>query len=238
MAVPTYQRILDSEIDPESPITASLLQRFRNNLCALFNIDPATVTPSASFQPSTLRATNGSVIRAQANGTTVTSGEIIVSEISSAMEQFLPGPVSPPEDPPYASGRIPYHFFTLFQYTGAYDTIRYWSIRGVTCTYASGVPISVTLSALALPALAVPMGYTESPVINANGDFSATIPVDSAFHVIYSTSLAGSGGTLEMKARADASFVYLSFRFGGYGPYNTFIFDLRIAPSLLKFVAK
>lgn len=48
MTVPTYSVIANSEIDPESPITTSLVTRLRDNPLALFQIDPATSTPTAT----------------------------------------------------------------------------------------------------------------------------------------------------------------------------------------------
>lgn len=49
MTVPTYSRILDSEVDPESPITQSLLTRLRDNPLAFLNIDTATTNPIANL---------------------------------------------------------------------------------------------------------------------------------------------------------------------------------------------
>ncbi len=48
----TYNEILDSEIDPESPITTSLMFRLRDNLLAVIQADPSapTISPSA-FDP-------------------------------------------------------------------------------------------------------------------------------------------------------------------------------------------
>lgn len=49
MSVPTYSQILDSEVDPESPITQSLLTRLRDNPLAFLNIDTSTVNPIANL---------------------------------------------------------------------------------------------------------------------------------------------------------------------------------------------
>lgn len=54
MPVPTYQVIADNEIDPESPITSSLLFRLRDNWLAFFGLDPSTPSPTFTLPPSTL----------------------------------------------------------------------------------------------------------------------------------------------------------------------------------------
>lgn len=50
MPVPSYTVIADSEIDPESPITSSLMFRLRDNVLSLLGVDPATPSPSLAPQ--------------------------------------------------------------------------------------------------------------------------------------------------------------------------------------------
>lgn len=58
MPIPNYAVILDDEIDPDSPITSSLMFRLRDNPLALFGIDPSDPSPSITLGPSQLHTKN------------------------------------------------------------------------------------------------------------------------------------------------------------------------------------
>lgn len=54
MPIPSYSPIADNEIDPESPITSSLLFRLRDNILSILGIDPSNPSPVFTLAPSAL----------------------------------------------------------------------------------------------------------------------------------------------------------------------------------------
>lgn len=88
MPVPTYSVIADSEIDPESPITESLMRRLRDNVLAVLGIDPATPSPSFTLAPSYMTRTDSSTHSIVTNGPTVTGTEVSFARELSASETF------------------------------------------------------------------------------------------------------------------------------------------------------
>lgn len=49
MAVPSYSRIDNTEVDAESPITQSLMQRLKNNVLALLGVDELSTNPTIAL---------------------------------------------------------------------------------------------------------------------------------------------------------------------------------------------
>ena len=53
MAVPTWSPITDAEIQPEQPVSSSLITRLRNQWASVWGVDPASVSqPAISLPPS------------------------------------------------------------------------------------------------------------------------------------------------------------------------------------------
>jgi hypothetical protein len=101
MAIPTYAVIADSEIDPESPLTSSLMFRLRDNILALLGIDPATPSPTMNIGESVDSPRNYLDFGHRSYGYNASynydSDEEVISEISGASSEHLEIVDTPPQ---------------------------------------------------------------------------------------------------------------------------------------------
>lgn len=207
MSIPSYNLIPDSDIDPESPITSSLMFRLRDNWMSLFGIDTTDPAPAIKLPPSTQEqgqfswhtATGGS-------GATVTSAESILSVITDDVEDWSLGQ---PYSAPYDTGNsvrvyLASHFCTWHD-NGAASIIAAWvGLAGVSVIYSSGNPTGVQIHWV----------QEDSP---ASG--TATITLANTFQTV-----RNSGGIhVQAKARSDGTNVYIQFRLIASAPYKPVI---------------
>lgn len=87
MPIPSYSIIADNEIDPESPLTSSLMFRLRDNWMSVLGIDNTDPTPVFTIPSSVLHAESAPIFSATStSATTLTSNEEIVSKIVDDVE--------------------------------------------------------------------------------------------------------------------------------------------------------
>jgi len=222
MPVPSYNLIADSEIDPESPITSSLMFRLRDNWMSVFGIDTTDPAPAPALPPSfqTMQYEYDWFASGSGNGT-FTASEYIVSTIAStAIEDIQitggrwsqttivdtsPNPVGP-------GGH-----FRIVSYTAGpeYNAGAGHSVCGIHVVYSSGNPTSVRVATTA---------------------GSANITLANTWQAVASFSTGGTTYAIQAKARATASEVYLQFRMVISGSNS--VTSLSIPGCLKKYVPK
>ena len=187
MPVPVWQEILDTEIDPESPITASLMQRLRDNPLALLGIAPDDPAPVMTLPPSAMFPLYRSVCTAPFNDNSLAySNEVICSIRTAATELFH-----------NHSGAWSANYIT-----NSWTSVFSGNIWAIDTKYAEGSPesVDVFLSYSGRGGIAPPV----------SGTGTVNVPLTNTY-----TLLASRGGypqNLWMKARFDADYVYAQFQ--------------------------
>jgi hypothetical protein len=209
MPIPTYSVIADSEIDPESPITTSLMFRLRDNVLAILGIDPATPSPVFTIPPSTLEAVGPDCMFDQGYGATVTTNEVVVSVIADDVEwvELMQDVVTvgPTGD---VLAHLGYHNNTPLIIVG-------WNLQLIDVIYASGAPTGVRIMASRISITAAVGSPTRT-------SYDVTITLANTFQTVIS-------GVLTAKARATATDVYLQLRLvdGGLQSWISVPFNRR-----------
>lgn len=195
MTIPTYSRIDDSEIDPESPVTSSLMFRLRDNLLALLKIDIGETSPTFNIVPSILQIADISqyIAAAAVGGTTLDTSEFIVSVRSAQCETIEIGAVGALTETGGAYPTPPSHFMGYQSTAGRF--VR-GTISAISAVYSATVPSSVRV-----------VGHMSA---NASPQFDVSLPLDNAFHTIKQG--ATTHEELQGRARYDATNVYLTLR--------------------------
>lgn len=204
MTVPTWSKIFDSEIDPESPITSSLIFRLRDNICAVLGIDPASVTvPTVPYPQSQIRCRRiGKFVSRPTSLSYATTSENLVCAIGAAMEKNdiqNAQAISPAATPPITQvvPEFPYSI-QLMTDTQLQDT---WLLSGPYITYVGGVPDSLDLQFIR----DISQGSaTYSGTLDATSGV-IQLPLDNAYHPI----LSGGSACIQAKARATSTDIYL-----------------------------
>jgi hypothetical protein len=214
MPVPSYTPIADSEIDPESPITSSLIQRLRDNWLSLFGIDPSDPAPVIGLPSSILGV--GSTGRwnawVQSGGTT--SAEEIISVILDSVEwmELRHSASSGMSDNPASTltnnGNVHPHFSFGTPYSD-YTTIGggiyqiFTNVRLVQTIYSSGNPTGVRI------VLDETIHYVDGGgTLNVTQtSHDVTVPLTNTFVTIRTSTF----GTIQAKARALSGQVLLTW---------------------------
>lgn len=210
MPIPTYSVIDDNEIDPESPLTTSLMFRLRDNVLAVLGIDPADPAPVFTIPPSVEKAEGVGVFFAQGYGASDTTAEQIVSVIADDVEWIELGNAG------YAgaiggAGVLPH--------IGAHDNTPElntgYNISLIEVLYSASVPTGVRIVAHWAAITATP----SSPAITT---YDVTITLANTYQNVIS-------GIMDAKARATATEVYLQLRrdAGGLQTYIMVPFNRR-----------
>lgn len=201
MPVPSYQVILDNEIDPESPGTSSLFFRLRDNVLAILGIDPAEANPVMQMPPSQLVMDDfvrSSFSMSTGGGGTRTneSAEFKISRIAAGVERV----------------EVLSENFTLTTTSPSTEntTIQIVNIEPVysegVCT---GVKVQGRVSAIGAS------HNIDGGLINTSSFTSGVITLTNTYQDI--TRISDDAGSDDLhlagKARADADFVYIQFRF-------------------------
>jgi len=200
MPVPSYNVIADSEIDPESPITSSLMFRLRDNVLAILSIDPADPAPVFTIPPSR-QAVESALVPSVgfSKNATVTGAEIIVSAVADDVEEHevVYGVISGVQD---HGGGLEVNFEGMFYH--------------IEVPYASGSPLSVIIRGR--------LGATTSygGGVSVSGSLAgsittikdATIKLTNTWQTLVQYKISSDITYLEAKARADSNYVYLQLR--------------------------
>jgi hypothetical protein len=209
MTVPTWSKIFDSEIDPESPITSSLIFRLRDNICAVLGIDPASVTvPTVPYPQSQLSSEIPSLFAVQLPSSPATSSENLIINIAAAMEKsdIAPSELIPEE---LATRYGCAHLYIGLDGGGSGLLYNEYFIGAPKLVYAAGVPDSVAIP-FRRNTTRVNTAYYSGTLDAATGTIS--LPLDNAYHTIASAETSGSGYIMQAKARATSTDIYLQFR--------------------------
>lgn len=206
MAVPTYNPIADSEIDPESPITSSLMRRLRDNFLALFGIDPTDPAPVIGLPPSYITSVTDGVMSAQGGAgasTTFTSNEIEISDTTYQLESIFvvrgrSGTVggSASTDFNIALGNV-------FWSVSDADILNF-ALDFIETQYSSGTVTGVRIAATNL---------AQSISDPGPASFDVIITPTNTFQTLSTDTIDGSKTyTLEGRVRLDSDKTYLSLR--------------------------
>jgi hypothetical protein len=205
MPIPTWSVIADNEIDPESPITTSLMFRLRDNVLAVLGIDPADPAPVFTIPPSTQQAELNDTFWATGAGVAITTAEMIVSVVADDVEwvelahsgMFFTNDVPLGGVAPHVGSK------TAFSDTGGVNhayLIVAVELSLIDVIYSGGVPTGVRICSRQVEGTVV----NEDDVIVTLANTWQTILPD-----IISTS------DLQAKARATSTEVYLQLRVNG-----------------------
>lgn len=153
MTVPAWSRIFDSEIDPESPLTSSLITRLRDNVLAILNIDPADPAPVFTIPPSVLKIAQSGLLTAHltssATSDTMTTSEVIISTIAEDVEVL----------------KIAYCRLLVASPTITDPVVEFGDIDVV---YSSGAPTGVRIQNTSGTMITLPLTNTFTPVYTRN----------------------------------------------------------------------
>lgn len=233
MPVPSYNVIADSEIDPESPITSSLMFRLRDNWLAVFGIDNTDPAPAPALPPSfqtMIEEINweASGVRGSAGTTTFTTPEHIVSNLTHAIEDVQ---VTAPRwnfDNFEGSGgwlAPSGHFMSYVVEENAGPDLPSHGMVGGQGNSLKGIHVVYSASA--------PTGVRVATTLG-----SKTITLANTWQTVGSVEFTGRSYeytyTLQAKARATASQVFLQFRATISGMTNCEHRGLISMPGCLK----
>jgi hypothetical protein len=215
MPIPTWSVIADNEIDPESPITTSLMFRLRDNVLAVLGIDPADPAPVFTIPPSTERAELASSWYASGSSGALTAAEQIVSVIDDDVEWIELG-----HDAFWQNVTASYNVGGVCPHVGSFDGITEHGIfyamevTLVDVLYSAGVPTGVRV------------------VVNSKehtGSFTfvrevydVTITLANTWQTIF-PNMGSTSSDFQGKARATSTEVYLQLRITGAIDQTDFI---------------
>jgi hypothetical protein len=203
MPVPSWNPILDNEIDPESPITASLMQRLRDNICAVLGIDPLSPTvPTVPYPPSQLACVAEAEFYAAAGAST--TSEIVVSDLAEPFEKIdlesTRSEVSNLTDPDIPYNRVGFLLDGHFTYANQNGVLNletcWWMVTPPKIVYVSGSPDSLQMR----------IRRVGGNTAVAPSTSTISIPLDNTYH---------NYTVFDAKARATSTDVYLQLRSKG-----------------------
>jgi hypothetical protein len=209
MPVPSYAVIADSEIDPESPVTSSLMFRLRDNILAILGIDPSDPTPTFTLSPSLLQLVETTTLVAAAGTDTA---EARISHLADSVEENLIASLSAN---PYS---------VHIESTGGAGVLNL-KIDGADVHYASGSPDGITITATQIGARTIG-GTGPLNGLTAYQTTNYLVPSDNAWHVLVND---GAVNTFQVKCRATSTDLYLTFRSapGGNGRVCDILFQVQ-----------
>lgn len=186
MPVPTYSRIDDSEIDPESPITTSLMTRLRDNFLAIMGIDTTATAPSFTLPASYMAAVRHAAQRMDFDDDTSHAGaEITLTQHSDPSELIVIG---------RASG------------TSLINSDEYaeFNIDSINVVYSAGSPTGVRFTGF--------VHSTHVPVTayDVFTPFDVTLTLTNTWQTVVEDYPTNS--RLQAKLRADSTYTYLTLR--------------------------
>jgi hypothetical protein len=195
MPVPSWAAIPDADVDLESPLTESLMQRMRNQWAAFMGVDPTSVTQPAFTLPASTQNVENSYYLTASGGTGAwaTTAEATVSVVADDIEDMQIG-----QGIYYLST---YHGILVPHFTQSLATAgisyRAAQIVSINVPYVTGVPQSVDV-----------FFVTES--LASAGSSTVSLPIDDAWHSL--VNFASGRLEIEGKARGTATHVYLTLR--------------------------
>lgn len=195
MSVPTYSKIDDNEIDPESPITSSLMTRLRNNVLALLGVDTTASSPAVVFQPSFIQTSDVGVTRltAKPSGST-DSAETVISRVASTFESVEIVRGRSDDETPWTD-TIPQASWAMVDGAVFAGNGNAGDILAIDINYSSGVPSTATIR--------------YSLVGTPRTTTSLTVAIDGAYHTFRSSYF---NAQLQVKFRALSGLVYMQWR--------------------------
>lgn len=196
MTIPTFDFIASTEIDPEKPITSSLMYRMVYNWMAVLGIDDADHDPVMTLPPSVMKQTLGGSFVLIGAGT---SAEIAISDVSGVCEAIHIGQGMAVQYA--ATDKIPCHFAEAAG--GGVVAVVFTNIEVV---YSSGSPTSVTIN--------TDQSTYSGGELASMTSYSDSIPLTNTF-----TTLS-SYGSLQAKARATSTQVLMTMKITGSGNHN------------------
>lgn len=223
MPIPSWNVIADSEIDPESPLTSSLMFRLRDNVLALLGVDPADPAPAftipASYMHPDTAASMGCGTSSQ--NSTSTGAEVIVAHINSSLETvevihaLLDNQATVGANPPYEA-----------QISGL-------MIRPI---WSSGTCTGIRIAAGVLTEVA---GNSINPEGLDNTAAEVTITLADSWQEVQTLDRAGLEDCfIEAKARADSDYVYLQFRCRTVSNLTVVLVRVRLVVARTEFKSK
>lgn len=202
MPVPAYSVIADTEIDPESPLTSSLMFRLRDNALSILGVDPADPTPVFTIPPSIQSVEE--YFRFAASGgagssSTFTTAENIVSKLADDVEDLQMGGIE-------ARDTIGGSASTIFNAARGnlchsasnIDRVCY-AIRLVSVIYSGGSPTGVRI---------IGDEISESTTAGWASSFDVTVTLANTWQTLETDGTV----SFQAKARADSTDVYLQMR--------------------------
>ena len=93
MSIPLWSPIADSEINPEAPITSSLMYRLRDQWAAFFGVDPTNpIQPAFVLPPSQMEVVGRDIV--QCGGYVTNSAEYTIADLNNQIEinEIIPLP--------------------------------------------------------------------------------------------------------------------------------------------------
>jgi hypothetical protein len=208
MPIPTWSVIADNEIDPESPITTSLMFRLRDNVLAVLGIDPADPAPVFTIPPSVAKAELNDIFYAAASGAAVATAEMIVSVLADDVEWIElahSGYQATDDVPDLTVGGVSPHVGSLSLPGSGNPSALVGSteLSLIDVIYSSGVPTGVRIASRTKRAVYSTSAWTISAA-------DVTVTLANTWQTIHA-NFSGSVD-LQAKARATATEVYLQLR--------------------------
>ena len=200
MPVPSWSPIPDSDIDPDSPLTSSLLTRLRDQWAAFFGVDPTAATPPPfDFPPSQFVVDSMAfeVISRIGGSTGTTTGiEFQVCDLAKALENHDCG--------------------DSLVSTSLFGAVTTWRMEGFSVTYSAGAPTSLDFRFLLISGA---LTYLDSGLMCASSGV-VQLPLDDTYNALLHTSLFSGVDFVRAKARLSSGIVYLQFQVKSSGAHG------------------
>ena len=215
MAIPTWSRILDTELDAESPITESLMKRLYKNMFAVLGLDYDQASkPVFQLVPSMLhRGSVNDFLADSTFGSYAYTNDVAVSVTDSqALELGT-----------CFGGR---HNLFMFDCNDGTTNILALQMAGIEVDWSVGSPTNVVLTFMVTNrALA---GGIDAGSFATNTSGVVGIPVNNSYYALWQYSKGLLNIEVSAKAQVVGNLVYLRFRLWAAGSYEAHVkFALR-----------